>query len=63
MDMSRRALLTTTTVGMSLMGISDASFAAGQAAPVGTYLPSAGIDDFVEFVPDSKKTPVSDASE
>lgn len=32
--------------------------AAGLPATVGTYLPPAGIDDFVLFVPDSKKTPV-----
>lgn len=65
MAMSRRALISTTTLGVSMMGISDASHAApaSQAAPVGTYLPSAGVDDFVLFVPDAKKTPVSDTSE
>lgn len=28
-----------------------------QLPEVGTYLPAAGIDDFVLFVPDAKKTP------
>jgi hypothetical protein len=30
----------------------------GQTPSVGTYLPPAGVEDFVEFVPGPKKTPV-----
>lgn len=29
----------------------------GQTPQVGTYLPPAGVEDFVEFVPDAQKTP------
>jgi hypothetical protein len=31
----------------------------GQTPTVGSYLPSAGVEDFVEFVPGPQKTPVS----
>lgn len=45
--------------GMTLLGLPNPPLAAGgQAAPVGEYLPPAGVENFVEFVPDAKKTPV-----
>ncbi len=34
----------------------------GQAADVGSYLPKAGIDDFVEFTATKDMTPVSEAA-
>jgi hypothetical protein len=34
----------------------------GQAADVGSYLPKAGIDDFVEFTATKDMTPVSGAA-
>lgn len=45
-------------LGVPLLGVPGPSQAVGgQAAPVGEYLPPAGVKDFVLFVPDSKKTP------
>ena len=32
----------------------------GAAPDVGSYLPSAGVEDFVEFIPPKGKTPVRD---
>lgn len=56
MQLGRRELLAGAAVlGAMLTGAPDAL--AAQAAQVGTYLPSANLEDYVLFVPDSKKTP------
>lgn len=44
------------TLGTCLLGLPNNAWAA-QPATVGEYLPSAGVDDFVLFVPDAQKTP------
>lgn len=60
--LSRRAALA--GAAASLVALNAAQPMAVKAAPpasqtaVGTYLPPAGVEDFVLFVPDSKKTPV-----
>lgn len=53
-DLERRAVL----MALATTAIASASPLPALASPqVGSYLPSAGIDDLVLFVPDSKKTP------
>ncbi|GMH43661.1 hypothetical protein BSKO_11583 [Bryopsis sp. KO-2023] len=54
--LSRRDLMTVASVGVPLLSLPGEALAA-QAAPVGDYMPSAGVDDFVLFVPDKQKTP------
>ncbi|WIA18137.1 hypothetical protein OEZ85_009613 [Tetradesmus obliquus] len=52
--------LSSLAVGLAAWGLAPAAATAGpppQVPMVGTYLPPAGVDDLVLFVPDSKKTP------
>eukprot|EP00878_Enallax_costatus_P002980 GHUV01003176.1.p1 GENE.GHUV01003176.1~~GHUV01003176.1.p1 ORF type:complete len:275 (+),score=73.11 GHUV01003176.1:193-1017(+) len=58
----RQALvdLASLAAGVAAWGAAPAAAVAGQqpqAPEVATYLPPAGIDDLVQFVPDAKKTP------
>lgn len=54
-DVSRRALLALAAVVAGSPGAGAASAAAGKE--VGNYLPPAGVDDFVRYVPGPRATP------
>lgn len=57
----RQALLAALSAVVVSAGVAFApqDALAGQVAAVGTYLPPSGIEDFVLFVPDKARTPVS----
>lgn len=55
---SRRDVLGMVSGAAATLCLTNQAVAA-QTPEVGNYLPAAGVDDFVLFVPDRKKTPVS----
>jgi hypothetical protein len=57
-DLSRRQLLEGLAIGAGSIALGAQPALAGRPATVETYLPPAGVEDFVLFVPDAKKTPV-----
>lgn len=55
----RQALLAALSAVVVSVAVAPQDALAGQVAAVGTYLPPSGIEDFVLFVPDKARTPVS----